>query len=138
METHDSVFVCGCRYREVELNGTPGRDRQAFLDPESIRTRLQTAMPFAGGSILARRSVVDALGGFDPFFDGILGEDYDFLVRAAEIADIAAVDECLYFRRIGNPNSMCGVVARDYRAMFALVRDRATRRGSNFFRSSAP
>jgi glycosyltransferase involved in cell wall biosynthesis len=137
LDTNESVLVCGCRYREVELDGTPGRDRQPYLDPESIRTRLQTAMPFAGGSMLARRSVVDALGGFDPFFDGILGEDYDFLVRAAEITDIAALDECLYFRRIGNPDSMCGLVARDYRSMFALVRDRATQRGSNFFRSAA-
>jgi glycosyltransferase involved in cell wall biosynthesis len=133
LEVQESVQVCGCRYREVALDGTPGRDRQAYLDPESIRTRLQTAMPFAAGSILARRTLVDALGGFDPFFDGILGEDYDFLVRAAEITDVAAVDECLYFRRVGNPDSMCGRVGRDYRSTFALVRHRAEHRASDFF-----
>src|ERR1044071_7917449 len=137
LEADESVLVCGCRYREVALDGAPGRDRQGYCDLESMQRRLRTAMPFAGGSMLVRRSLVDALGGFDPFFDGILGEDYDFLVRAAEITNVATVDECLYFRRVGNPESMCGRVERDYASMKALVRLRAEHRGSDFF-GSAP
>jgi glycosyltransferase involved in cell wall biosynthesis len=137
LEAKESVLVCGCGYREIAPDGTPARQRRVYLEPPSIRTRLQTGMPFAGGSLVAQRTVVEALGGFDPFFDGLVGEDYDFLVRTAEITDIAAVDECLYFRRVGNPDSMCGRIGRDYRSTFALVRDRAEHRGSNFFGSTA-
>jgi glycosyltransferase involved in cell wall biosynthesis len=137
LEAQESVLVCGCGYREVALDGTPGRHRRVYLDPPSIRARLQTGMPFAGGSLVIRRTIFDALGGFDPFFDGLVGEDYDFLVRTAEITDIAAVEECLYFRRVGNPDSMCGRVGRDYQSTFALVRHRAELRGSDFFGSNA-
>jgi glycosyltransferase involved in cell wall biosynthesis len=133
LEAQKSVLVCGCGYREVALDGTLGRHRRLYFAPASIRARLQLGMPFAGGSIVARRSLIDALGGFDPFFDGVVGEDYDFLVRAAEITDIAAVEECLYFRRVGSPDSMCGRIRRDYRTTFALVRNRAEHRGSDFF-----
>jgi glycosyltransferase involved in cell wall biosynthesis len=137
LEAQKSVLICGCGYREIAPDGTPGRHRRVYSEPQSIRARLQTGMPFAGGSLIARRTVIDALDGFDPFFDGLVGEDYDFLVRAAEISDIAAVEECLYFRRVGNPDSMCGRIQRDYRSTFALVRNRAEHRGSSFFRRAA-
>lgn len=61
------------------------------------------SLPYVGGLMLIKKTLFDALGGFDPQADG--AEDYDFLLRAWErIGDegIGHIPEVLYHRRQGS------------------------------------
>ena len=66
------------------------------------------SLPYIGGLLLIRRDLFDALGGFDPQYDG--AEDYDLLLRAWEqlLASgagetaIGHVHEVLYHRMQGS------------------------------------
>ena len=87
-------------------------------------------MPFAGGSIMGHAGLFYQLQGYDLAFDGQLGEDYDLLLRAAEITDLAASPEPLYFYRTNNPDSMYGLIHHNYSVAKELVLARGRSRAS--------
>jgi glycosyltransferase involved in cell wall biosynthesis len=129
----EEVEIVGCSYRTMDLAGVTLSTKPACVEPKEIRQRLLSSMPFAGASIVGSRSLFDTLHGYDSAFDGRVGEDYDLLVRAAEVTNISAVDESLYAYRMGNANSMCGLINYEYGAAKELVRLRALARGSRLF-----
>ena len=133
LREHEDIEIVGCSYHIISADGVFIKTNQAYAAPSQVRKRLVNAMPFAGASILGSRFIFDALHGYDTAFDGAVGEDYDFLVRAAELTNISAVDEPLYVYRTGNPLSMCGLINYNYDAAKDLVRRRALARGSRFF-----
>ncbi|HET7433457.1 MAG TPA: glycosyltransferase family A protein [Thermoanaerobaculia bacterium] len=133
LASESQLGLVGTGHREIDYDGSPLRDVRASTDPAGIRTRLRRANPFAGASILMRRSVFDAVKGYDPALDGRVGEDYDFLIRVAERFTISAVSDPLYIYRTNNPDSMCGLIGYDYREPKAFVAERARRRGSSIF-----
>ncbi|MFA7496256.1 MAG: glycosyltransferase [Acidithiobacillus sp.] len=61
------------------------------------------SLPYVGGLMLIKKTLFDALGGFDPQAEG--AEDYDFVLRAWEHvgdAGIGHIPEVLYHRRQGS------------------------------------
>lgn len=61
------------------------------------------SLPYVGGLMLIKKTLFDALGGFDPQAEG--AEDYDFMLRAWEHvgdAGIGHIPEVLYHRRQGS------------------------------------
>jgi hypothetical protein len=136
--SNDRIALVGAAHLQIDINGGVQRVVAAYVEPCAVRARLRRGMPFAGPSIVAHRGLFDALGGYDPAFDGRLGEDYDFLVRAAEISNLSAVAEPLYVYRTENPASMCGAVGYDYREAKTFVRDRALLRRSVIFSNEGP
>jgi glycosyltransferase involved in cell wall biosynthesis len=136
LRRHGDVGIVGCGFRLISLQGHLLNIKSALTNPEDIRTRLREAMPFAGPSIVGHKTLFDALGGYDTEFDGRVGEDYDLLVRAAEITNITAVNQPLYTYRTNNPLSMCGLINYSYEDAKTMVRRRAMARGSRIFSAS--
>jgi alpha-1,3-rhamnosyltransferase len=66
------------------------------------------------GTVMYRRDVFDAIGGYDN--DGILLEDWDFMLRASKVTEFCAVDEVLLRYRIHESGAM--VRARRSRRLF--------------------
>jgi glycosyltransferase involved in cell wall biosynthesis len=133
LRSDSRLALVGAAHREIDLDDQTLRVTKVLTEPDAIRQRLRHGNPFAGASLLMERWLFDALGGYDTAFDGRIGEDYDFLVRAAELADFSAVTEPLYVYRTNNPDSMCGAIGYDYRDAKAFVQKRARLRGSSIF-----
>jgi glycosyltransferase involved in cell wall biosynthesis len=128
------VGLVGCDFTIMDLGGSELRRVVTPRTYEEICEVARRKTPFAGASIAARSKIFASLGGYDPYFDGRLGEDYDFILRALEICPAETVPEPLYFYRYNNPLSMCGLANYEYGPSLQLVRERAVRRSSPFFR----
>lgn len=137
LRSDSRLALVGAAHREIDLDGQPLSVASVLTKPDAIRARLRRGNPFAGASILMERWLFDSLGGYDTAFDGRVGEDYDFLVRAAELVDLSAVSDPQYVYRTNNPDSMCGAIGYDYRKAKALVRERANLRQSSVFAEAA-
>lgn len=132
MENPD-VDLVGCRFWSIDTEGRIVKGHRPPKTHEKICDKLLHHMAFAGPSILARRNLFKKLKGYDTRFDGLLGEDYDLVVRASENGELATVPEYLYYYRTGNPNSMCGRADYDYEPYQRIVRERAIARGNSRF-----
>lgn len=127
------IRLVGSSFNLISLRGDLLGVEKAITESQDIRKHLAHDMPFAGASIVAHKDLFTKLGGYDPFFDGKVGEDRDFLVRASEIANLTAIEEPLYFYRTNNPDSMCGRINYNYEEAKKHIRERATARGSIVF-----
>jgi len=65
-----------------------------LLDNESLQQRLLYTNCFCGPSVMARRGLVSAVGGYDPALRS--AEDHDLLLRLAEVTQLANLPDELY------------------------------------------
>jgi glycosyltransferase involved in cell wall biosynthesis len=137
LHAHPNVGIVGTGFVETTLDGQTRKYHHAQTTAADVRRHLLITMPFAGASVIGWKEIFDRLGGYDPTFDGVVGEDYDFLVRAADLTDLEGLDEPLYYYRTGNPRSMTAAINYEFEPMQRAIRARAAARGNRLFRDSA-
>ena len=116
-------------YCDEDLLGTDGRRRQPFFKPGwSPETLL--SFNYITHFVVARRALVESVGGLRPRFDG--SQDHDLLLRLTERTDaVSHVDDVLYtWRQSPTSTSLASAakpLAQD--ATVAVVDDALRRRG---------
>ncbi len=83
--------------------------------PIDVKRAFYVVNPVAHGGTMTRKSIFEAVGGYDP--DYIPADDYHIWTKAAAVTDIAILPESLYWYRV-NPN---GISATQYDGMLKLT-----------------
>ena len=116
-------------YCDEDLLGTDGRRREPFFKPGwSPETLL--SFNYITHFVVARRALVESVGGLRPGFDG--SQDHDLLLRLAERTDaVCHVDDVLYTWRQSPTSTSLASAAKPQAqdATVAVVDDTLRRRG---------
>jgi glycosyltransferase involved in cell wall biosynthesis len=119
LDAHPEASIVSCL---IETFVDPGMPRPAWLSD----WRADTRPGWGTSALLARRSLLDRIGGFDPAYD--LGEDSDLVFRAGEMgAPLEFVDEVLVRYRAHDANSMRDMVGIRH-GLFRALKDSAVRK----------
>jgi alpha-1,3-rhamnosyltransferase len=102
------------RARSFTANGE-GDVRPNILHRGIVTAPLTIYNFVPAGTVMYSRDVFDAIGGYDR--DGMLLEDWDFMIRASRVTEFCAVDEVLLRYRIHDSGAM--VKARRDRRLFS-------------------
>jgi glycosyltransferase involved in cell wall biosynthesis len=99
LDAHPEVGVLGTGSFDTD---EPGRVLATYRPPESdaaIRRALIRRNPFVHSSIMMRRSVLDAAGGYDETV--AVAQDYELWLRLSRLTGLANLGEPLVRRRLG-------------------------------------
>lgn len=98
LRAHPDVGVIGTACIVVDREtGAQLRIRQAAETDAEIRRKLFRHIPYAHSTMMMRRDLVLALGGYDLQY--AFPHDYDLVFRIAEVAEIAGISEPLLLSR---------------------------------------
>jgi len=127
LEEHPQVGALGTWPQFIDQQGAPlDNGRYPLLaDNDSLQRQLITGCGFAGPSLMIRRELLIALGGYDPAMSA--AEDYDLLLRLAEVAQVGNLPELLYQYR-SHPASVSKTRAQLQLHNIAASRARAAQR----------
>ena len=95
---HPDVALVGTRFVTLDEAGATGEVADVLLGPDELRRDLFVRCPLAHGTVMARRAVLDALGGYDG--SKWPAEDYDLWHRLMQSHRAANLPEVLYAYRI--------------------------------------
>ena len=127
LEAHPEVGVLGSAAREINGDGRDLGIVQPPLDDRTLRRVLIRRNPMVHSSITMRRTLVDAVGGYDASF--AVAQDYDLWMRLAAVTRLANLAEPLVVRRL-LPAGVSVVRDRDRLRAEARARWRAVRAGT--------
>lgn len=127
LEAHPEVGALGTWPAFIDEGGRPlANGRFPLLaDNESLQRQLILGFGFVGPSLLARRTTLIDLGGYNPEMSA--AEDYDLLLRLAEVGQVANLPEPLYRYR-QHPQSVSSSRSRLQMHNIAVAREQAARR----------
>lgn len=91
LDGHPDVGVIGSSYDIIDEKGTVVSRQTIPSDPVFIRWLLPFGDFIPHSSLMVRSALCDRLRGYDPQLP--FAEDYDFLVRAAEMTDISNLSQ---------------------------------------------
>jgi glycosyltransferase involved in cell wall biosynthesis len=127
LDAHPDVGLLGTAAREVDASGRevavvrpPAADRE-------IRLALIRRNPFVHSSMMARRDVVERVGGYDAAFP--VAQDYDLWMRMSRVTRLANLAEPLVIRRLV-PGRVSGARDTERLRAEASVKWRAVRSGA--------
>lgn len=95
LDAHPEVDVVGTAYRPLDADGRPGEGRPVLRTDADLRRLLHLVSPFVHGSVMFRREVVVAAGGYDGEYWP--AEDYHLWCRLG--GGFANLPEVLYLHR---------------------------------------
>lgn len=98
LQSHPEVGIVGGAMILVDENNHPIGQRHYWTDDEAIRKHIFFYSPFCSGSIMIRKSIIEAIGGYDVHC--LLAEDYDFYLRLGLITRFANLHETVYRYRV--------------------------------------
>jgi hypothetical protein len=102
LNAHPEVGLLGTDYQIIDAQGKV-LDRVSLPSTNSlIQSRLERGNVFAHPTIVARREVLERVGGYREYFR--MSQDYDLILRVAECSELANLPEPLLSFRI-HPNS---------------------------------
>lgn len=87
LDTHPAVAAVGTATRMFAERGTRKVDAVMMVEPEALRSLLQSTSPFAHPTVMFRRQAVVDVGLYRPSLEP--AEDYDLWLRLAERFDLA-------------------------------------------------
>ena len=94
LDAHPDVGLCGTWARIVDPAGRPVTTGRPPADPDALAEGLRAENKLFHGSILGRRALFDALGGYREAF--WFSQDYDLYLRALAHTRLANLPEPLY------------------------------------------
>jgi glycosyltransferase involved in cell wall biosynthesis len=128
LDAHPEVAVVGCNVTFIDEAGRVLRDFDFPLTPQAAAAQLATGSPLAHPTVVMRRAVIEAVGGYRPAFEH--AEDYDLWLRVAERAQLANVGERLLLYRQHGDNMTRRYAAQQMLAgRFARLSAEARRAG---------
>jgi len=134
LENDPDLGLCGTFIDVVDSRGKRLIEDSRPDDWESVKRVLLERNPFCGQTIMIRREIQDAVGGYRECFEGYSFQDYDWAARAAQRYKAINIPEVLYSYR-QHPGSISKGVnvgrAVGFLLARALARQRAER-GSDF------
>jgi glycosyltransferase involved in cell wall biosynthesis len=92
------VGLLGSAAREVSAAGAEIAVRMPPLDDATLRAALIRRNPFVHSTVMARRSLVEGVGGYDTSLP--VAQDYDLWMRLARVTRLACLAEPLVVRRL--------------------------------------
>lgn len=99
LQENSDIALVGSYYRQINSKGHRIKSIDALpTEPESLRDYLKDRNPLCHGTMMVRREVFEALGGYREVFHQ--AEDYDLFLRTSEQYDIALIPEILYHHRV--------------------------------------
>jgi glycosyltransferase involved in cell wall biosynthesis len=98
LEGHPEIGVVGSAAREINGDGREVRIVRPPEDDGALRRALIRRNPMLHSTVVMRRRVVDAVGGYDPRF--AVAQDYDLWIRLAAVTRLANLSEALVVRRL--------------------------------------
>jgi glycosyltransferase involved in cell wall biosynthesis len=113
------IRIVGCGYIRLDENGT----ELARHVPERnivLTEKTEDTYPFWFPSLLMHYSVFESVGGFDPYFAGVYGDDIYWTVKANEKYPILCIREPLYGYRY-SATSITNVLNNDRKLIMAEV-----------------
>jgi glycosyltransferase involved in cell wall biosynthesis len=107
MLRNPKIGLCSTNYQRFDNWGKLLESSQYPSEDDQIRNSISKELPFPffPGSLLLRRVVYDAIGGYREFFNRIGSEDYDWILLASEKFKMGNLKEVLYYYRF-NPDSI--------------------------------
>ena len=127
LDAHPDVALLGTGAREVD---TGGREVAVVVPPEedaAIRHTLIRRNPFIHSSVMARRSVLIDVGGYDERLP--VAQDYDLWMRMSRITHLANLPTPLVVRRL-LPGGVSATRDSERLAAEARIKWRAVRSGT--------
>jgi len=103
LDSHPNVGLVGSNYTIIDTNGKRMVTTNVFTHPADLKLTQITCNQFGHGSIMARKTILQKLKGYDKSVGHV--EDYDLWTRISRIADIANLEEPTYLYRT-NPNGI--------------------------------
>ena len=103
LDAHPDVALVGSQAALIGPAGEALGEERYPQEPGEIRRTIFVHNPFAHGSVMLRKRVLDECGGYDPRF--LHNEDYDLWLRICARYDTANLPETLIERRI-HPSSI--------------------------------
>ncbi|WP_310621499.1 glycosyltransferase family 2 protein [Flexibacterium corallicola] len=129
MQDHPDWALCSTYVSVIDTHGAPlGKILKSPLEPESIRHSLLKKNCLYQPSIIYRRCLIDAVGGYRIFYRR--AQDYDLYLRLMETRKMGCIPEVLTRYRI-HPTQATGDIAKTYKLYgdAALLCALARRRG---------
>ena len=119
LEAHPEIGLLGSAAREINGDGREVRVVRPPEDDAALRRALIRRNPMLHSTVVMRRHLVEAVGGYDSHF--VVAQDYDLWIRLAAVTRLANLAEALVVRRL-LPGRVS--VARDAERLRAEARAR--------------
>ncbi|MYZ47745.1 glycosyltransferase family 2 protein [Propylenella binzhouense] len=104
LAAHPDLGVLGTQAQAIDEAGRPTRRMHVPVGPGRVRRALDISSALIHPSVMMRRQLLLAAGGYRPAFDG--AEDYDLWLRLADATQIDNLpDTLLLYRRHGSQAS---------------------------------
>lgn len=103
LDSHPKVGLVGSNYTIIDTKGKRMVTTNVFTHPADLKLTQITCNQFGHGSIMARKTILQKLKGYDKSVGHV--EDYDLWTRISRVADIANIEEPTYLYRT-NPNGI--------------------------------
>jgi glycosyltransferase involved in cell wall biosynthesis len=98
LDAHSDVGLLGAAAREVSPSGEELAVRVPPSDDATLRAALIRGNPFVHSAVMARRALVERVGGYDASMP--VAQDYDLWMRLARVTRLASLAEVLVVRRL--------------------------------------
>jgi hypothetical protein len=106
MRAEPALAALGCAWEVVSPDLAPLATIRPPTDPAAARWRLLLGNPFAHGSMMLRREMVMAAGGYDTRC--ARAQDYELWIRLSRTASLCALPQVLYRHRTRTPAEPVG------------------------------
>lgn len=120
LERNPEIVMCGTgAWYFKEHYDRPVRHKEIATGYNNILTGFSSGNQFCGASVMMRASLLDEFKGYNPFFNRIGNEDYDFFYRVAQRYPVDNLGDILYYVRLSP-----GSVSRTIRNAKQLISDK--------------
>lgn len=126
LDKHPDIALAGTAYVEMYEDGRDSRVMRVPLTPDDINEQLFYHHCFCHGAVMARRSCLEAVDGYNEQF--LVAQDRDLWLRLAERYDLANLPEPLYYLRMSPGSITSQSRARQRRAIRQAVLEALERR----------
>ena len=103
LQSHEDIGLLGTSYKVIDTDGNCIGNRYQITHPYHVKRQMYTGNPFAHGSVMFRRELVEQVNCYDV---SAKIEDFDLWSRLTHVTSMANLPELLYSYRVGISSSM--------------------------------